>query len=86
MSTRSKIKCLRILLELSLLRVILSETYTLYTLNNVHNLGSISTYSDKSAATNCRANGGNGYCDNDLNREECAWDGGDCCACTCVDG
>ena len=44
MSTRLKIKCLRILLELSLLREILSETYTLYTLNNVHNLGSISTY------------------------------------------
>ncbi|CAM9523721.1 unnamed protein product [Scytosiphon promiscuus] len=27
---------------------------------------------------------GNGYCDQDNNIEECGYDGGDCCECTCV--
>ncbi len=26
---------------------------------------------------------GNGYCDRDLNNEDCLYDGGDCCECTC---
>ncbi|CAN0387633.1 unnamed protein product, partial [Pylaiella littoralis] len=26
---------------------------------------------------------GNGYCDQDNNKAECGWDGGDCCPCTC---
>ncbi|CAM9432906.1 unnamed protein product [Ectocarpus sp. 4 AP-2014] len=26
-----------------------------------------------------------GFCDGDHNNEECDWDGGDCCACDCVD-
>ncbi|CAN0193229.1 unnamed protein product, partial [Ectocarpus sp. 13 AM-2016] len=26
------------------------------------------------------------YCDYYNNNEECDWDGGDCCACTCVSG
>ncbi|CAM9755472.1 unnamed protein product, partial [Ectocarpus sp. 12 AP-2014] len=26
---------------------------------------------------------GDGYCNHDLNTEECAYDGGDCCPCTC---
>ena len=26
---------------------------------------------------------GNGFCDRDNNNEECAYDGGDCCSCTC---
>ncbi|CAN0376865.1 unnamed protein product [Pylaiella littoralis] len=26
---------------------------------------------------------GNGYCDQDNNKAECAYDGGDCCSCTC---
>ncbi|CAM9785170.1 unnamed protein product, partial [Ectocarpus fasciculatus] len=26
---------------------------------------------------------GNGICDNDNNKEECGYDGGDCCSCTC---
>ncbi|CAM9830144.1 unnamed protein product, partial [Ectocarpus sp. 12 AP-2014] len=29
------------------------------------------------------ANIGDGYCSEDLNKEECAYDGGDCCSCTC---
>ena len=29
---------------------------------------------------------GNGYCDDILNNEDCEYDGGDCCGCTCVDG
>jgi hypothetical protein len=41
----------------------------------------------------CRANPscgpspfcGDGWCDQDLNREECGWDGGDCCFETCTD-
>ncbi|CAM9810371.1 unnamed protein product, partial [Ectocarpus sp. 12 AP-2014] len=28
---------------------------------------------------------GNGYCDLDSNIEECGYDGGDCCECTCED-
>ena len=28
---------------------------------------------------------GDGYCDSSNNNEECDWDGGDCCPCTCVD-
>ena len=27
---------------------------------------------------------GNGFCDRDNNNEECAYDGGDCCSCTCT--
>ena len=27
---------------------------------------------------------GDGYCDTSTNSEECAWDGGDCCRCTCM--
>ncbi|CAM9657914.1 unnamed protein product, partial [Ectocarpus fasciculatus] len=26
---------------------------------------------------------GNGWCDNSNNKEECGYDGGDCCSCTC---
>ena len=26
---------------------------------------------------------GNGYCDSELNNADCAYDGGDCCSCTC---
>ncbi len=26
---------------------------------------------------------GDGYCDNDWNNEDCLYDGGDCCSCTC---
>ncbi|CAN0440595.1 unnamed protein product, partial [Pylaiella littoralis] len=34
---------------------------------------------------NCNAGEiGNGYCDNSNNNAECAYDGGDCCDCTCV--
>lgn len=29
---------------------------------------------------------GDGYCDADLNNEDCGYDGGDCCICTCEDG
>ena len=29
---------------------------------------------------------GDGYCDDTLNNEDCEYDGGDCCECTCVDG
>lgn len=29
---------------------------------------------------------GDGSCELVLNNEECGYDGGDCCACTCVDG
>ena len=29
---------------------------------------------------------GDGFCDNILNNEDCEYDGGDCCECTCVDG
>ena len=43
MGKHLKMKRLRILLELSLLRTILSETYTSYTFNDLHTLGSIST-------------------------------------------
>ena len=28
---------------------------------------------------------GDGYCDSSNNNEDCDWDGGDCCPCTCVD-
>ncbi|CAM9457144.1 unnamed protein product, partial [Hapterophycus canaliculatus] len=28
---------------------------------------------------------GDGYCDFSNNNEECDWDGGDCCPCTCED-
>lgn len=27
-----------------------------------------------------------GYCDPSLNNAACGWDGGDCCACTCLEG
>ena len=29
---------------------------------------------------------GDGYCDDILNNQDCEYDGGDCCECTCVDG
>ncbi|CAM9510166.1 unnamed protein product, partial [Ectocarpus sp. 13 AM-2016] len=29
---------------------------------------------------------GDGWCDDDNNNEECGYDSGDCCSCTCVDG
>ncbi|CAM9509076.1 unnamed protein product, partial [Ascophyllum nodosum] len=29
---------------------------------------------------------GNGKCDLSLNNEDCGYDAGDCCECTCVDG
>ncbi|CAM9862268.1 unnamed protein product [Ectocarpus fasciculatus] len=29
---------------------------------------------------------GDGYCSEDLNTPECAYDGGDCCSCTCEVG
>ncbi|CAM9387680.1 unnamed protein product, partial [Hapterophycus canaliculatus] len=36
---------------------------------------------------NCFAGGiGNGYCDDSNNKPECAYDGGDCCECTCTEG
>lgn len=31
------------------------------------------------------ASAGDGYCDDSNNSLACDWDGGDCCACTCVD-
>ena len=52
--------------------------------------GSCATSNDSCPETNCADVGGteswisDGYCDSSNNNESCNYDGGDCCASTCV--
>ncbi len=55
--------------------------------------GSFSCSNNYGSAPTCEELGcawptwaGDGYCDGSNNNGNCAWDGGDCCASTCVDG
>ena len=49
-----------------------------------------SLYPSSSPTTSCLIDNpewiGNGFCNFDANNEDCDWDGGDCCAESCVDG
>ncbi|CAM9941869.1 unnamed protein product [Scytosiphon promiscuus] len=69
---------------------LLAGLVTAWVISSRHNsaVGALSDSSSSSTPTSCTALFGavrNGICDGNLNTEECGYDGGDCCSCTCVD-